>query len=124
MSAVAESLLCARPMCAQAAGRWMLTFLGECREQILKEEVPEIVTTLYTCLRSSRQSTPRGFVLRAMLLLARSHQEPVLDSLLQQRLPTDRSVPSPFPLQTEPAPGRLCLPVGPETKSCVSELRD
>ncbi|XP_068797291.1 maestro heat-like repeat-containing protein family member 2B isoform X3 [Struthio camelus] len=89
MSAVAESLLCARPMCAQAAGRWMLTFLGECREQILKEEVPEIVTTLYTCLRSSRQSTPRGFVLRAMLLLARSHQEPVLDSLLQQRLPTD-----------------------------------
>ncbi|XP_068812456.1 maestro heat-like repeat-containing protein family member 2B [Struthio camelus] len=52
-------------------------------------KVPKIVTILSPCLWSTRQSTPRGFALRAMFLLARSHQQPVLDSLLQKRLPTD-----------------------------------
>ncbi|XP_068811938.1 maestro heat-like repeat-containing protein family member 2B isoform X2 [Struthio camelus] len=33
-STILESLLCGRPVCAWAAGQWMLTFLGECREQI------------------------------------------------------------------------------------------
>ncbi|XP_068812449.1 maestro heat-like repeat-containing protein family member 2B [Struthio camelus] len=88
-SAIVESLLCARPMGVWAAGRWMLTFLGERGEQIFQEEVPQMVTILSSCLRSTRQSTPRGFALRAMFLLARSHQQPVLDSLLQKRLPMD-----------------------------------
>lgn len=37
-------------------------------------QVPEIVTILYTCVRSTQQSTSRCFVLQAMFLLARSHQ--------------------------------------------------
>ncbi|XP_068792625.1 maestro heat-like repeat-containing protein family member 2B [Struthio camelus] len=88
-SAIVESLLCARPMGVWAAGRWMLTFLGERGEHIFQEEVPQMVTILSSCLRSTRQSTPRGLVLRALFLLARSHQQPVLDSLLQKRLPMD-----------------------------------
>ncbi|XP_067173016.1 maestro heat-like repeat-containing protein family member 2B [Apteryx mantelli] len=89
VSTVVESLLCARRVCAWAAGRWTLTFLGECGEQIFQEEVPELVRILYTCLQSTRQSTRRRFVLRAMFLLVRSHQQPVLNSLLQKQLPTD-----------------------------------
>ncbi|XP_067153084.1 maestro heat-like repeat-containing protein family member 2B [Apteryx mantelli] len=89
MSTVVESLLCTRRMCAWAAERWTLAFLGDCGEQIFQEEVPELVRILYTCLWSSRQSTHRRFVLQAMFLLARSHPQPVLDSLLETCLPTD-----------------------------------
>ncbi|XP_064366973.1 maestro heat-like repeat-containing protein family member 2B [Dromaius novaehollandiae] len=89
MSSIVESLLCTRPVCAWAAERWTLTFLGDCGEQIFQEEVPKLVHLLYTCLRSTRQSARRCFVLRAVFLLAHSHPQPVLDSLLQACLPTD-----------------------------------
>ncbi|XP_062430974.1 maestro heat-like repeat-containing protein family member 2B [Rhea pennata] len=89
MDTVMESLQCTRPVRAWAAGRWALTFLGDCGEQIFQEEVPELVTILCTCLQSTQQSTRRCFVLRAMFILARCHQEPVIDSLLQRCLPMD-----------------------------------
>ncbi|KAM6203527.1 maestro heat-like repeat-containing protein family member 2B [Sarcoramphus papa] len=50
------------------------------------EGVPKILNTLYTYMQ---QSTHRPFLLRAVFLLARFHQEPVISSLLQKGLPMD-----------------------------------
>ncbi|KAM6106976.1 maestro heat-like repeat-containing protein family member 2B [Phoenicopterus ruber ruber] len=58
--------------------------LGETCTKIAK--VPKILNTLYTYMQ---QSTHRPFLLRAVFLLTRFHQEPMISSLLQKGLPMD-----------------------------------
>ncbi|XP_074936548.1 maestro heat-like repeat-containing protein family member 2B [Phalacrocorax aristotelis] len=53
-------------------------------------QVPEVLHILHSCMQTMRQSTHRPLLLQAVRLLARFHHEPVVDSLLQKRLPVDR----------------------------------
>ena len=58
-------------------------------------QVPKILNTLYTYMQ---QSTHRPFLLHAVFLLTRFHQEPTISSLLQKGLPMDRYVHHALPL--------------------------
>ncbi|KAM6043620.1 maestro heat-like repeat-containing protein family member 2B [Theristicus caerulescens] len=89
MSTVTETLKCATDRRAWAAGVWMTTFLERCG-QLIYQEVPEVLHVLYSCMQTMQQSTHRPLLLQAVYLLARFHHEPVVDSLLQKRLPMDR----------------------------------
>ncbi|XP_074878057.1 maestro heat-like repeat-containing protein family member 1 [Buteo buteo] len=73
------------PPRARAVRKWVFIFLVECREEIV-QEVPKILNTLYSYMQ---QSTHRPFLLRAVFLLTRFHQEPVISSLLQKSLLMD-----------------------------------
>ncbi|KAM8807406.1 maestro heat-like repeat-containing protein family member 2B [Eudromia elegans] len=92
MSSIVERLLRAGPEGVWAAGRWMLTFVGPCAEHVLQEEVPQLVHVLCSCLQSTQCGPRRRLVLQALCLLARCHQPAVLESLLQERLPTDSNM--------------------------------
>ncbi|XP_052655737.1 maestro heat-like repeat-containing protein family member 2B [Harpia harpyja] len=70
------------PPCARAVWKWVFVFLVECRKEIV-QEVPKILDTLYSYMQ---QSTHRPFLLHAVFLLTRFHQEPVISSLLQKSL--------------------------------------
>ncbi|XP_074882818.1 uncharacterized protein LOC142030481 [Buteo buteo] len=85
LTAILDSLLHVTRPRARAVGKWVFIFLVECREEIV-QEVPKILSTLYSYVQ---QSTHRPFVLRAVFLLTRFHQEPVISSLLQKSLLMD-----------------------------------
>ncbi|XP_052655740.1 maestro heat-like repeat-containing protein family member 2B [Harpia harpyja] len=82
LTAVLGSLLHVMPPCARAVWKWVFVFLVECRKEIV-QEVPKILDTLYSYMQ---QSTHRPFLLHAVFLLTRFHQEPVISSLLQKSL--------------------------------------
>ncbi|XP_029891410.1 maestro heat-like repeat-containing protein family member 2B [Aquila chrysaetos chrysaetos] len=88
MSTITESLKCTRDEHALAAGVWMTTFLEKCGQLI--QEVPEVLHVLYSCMQTMEENTHRPLLLQAVYLLARFHHKPVVDSLLQKRLPMDR----------------------------------
>ncbi|XP_049666562.1 maestro heat-like repeat-containing protein family member 2B [Accipiter gentilis] len=85
LTAILDSLLPVKPPRARAVRKWAFIFLVECRKEIV-QEVPKILNTLYSYMQ---QSTHRPFLLRAVFLLARFHQEPVISSLLQKSLLMD-----------------------------------
>ncbi|XP_074878174.1 maestro heat-like repeat-containing protein family member 2B [Buteo buteo] len=85
LTAILDSLLHVMPPRARAVRKWVFIFLVECREEIV-QEVPKILNTLYSYMQ---QSTHRPFLLRAVFLLTRFHQEPVISSLLQKSLLMD-----------------------------------
>ncbi|XP_069634055.1 maestro heat-like repeat-containing protein family member 2B isoform X1 [Haliaeetus albicilla] len=85
LTAILDSLLHVMPPRARAVRKWVFIFLVECRKEIV-QEVPKILNTLYSYMQ---QSTHRPFLLRAVFLLTRFHQEPVISSLLQKSLLMD-----------------------------------
>ncbi|KAM9585639.1 maestro heat-like repeat-containing protein family member 2B [Morphnus guianensis] len=89
MSTITESLKCTRDERARAAEVWMTTFLEECG-QLIYQEVPEVLHVLYSRLQTMQENTHRPLLLLAVYVLACFHHDPVVDSLLQKRLPLDR----------------------------------
>ncbi|XP_064367404.1 maestro heat-like repeat-containing protein family member 2B [Dromaius novaehollandiae] len=88
LSAALDGMLSAQSACAQAAGKWLLTFLETCGGQLLTE-VPEILSIIYVRMPTMQQDTLRHFLLEAVSLLALYHPGAVIDSLLQKQLPMD-----------------------------------
>ncbi|XP_052662542.1 maestro heat-like repeat-containing protein family member 2B [Harpia harpyja] len=52
-------------------------------------QVPEVLRVLCSRMQTMQEDTHRPLLLQAAYLLARFHHEPVVDSLLQKRLPMD-----------------------------------
>lgn len=89
MSTITESLKCTRDERAWAAEVWMITFLEKCGQQIY-QEVPEVLHVLHSRMQTMQKNTHRPLLLHAVYLLACFRHKPVVDSLLQKRLPMDR----------------------------------
>lgn len=55
-------------------------------------QVPEVLHVLYSRMQTVKKDTHRRLLLHSVYILACFHHEPVVESLLQKRLPMDRSV--------------------------------
>ncbi|KAM6038320.1 maestro heat-like repeat-containing protein family member 2B [Chlamydotis macqueenii] len=110
LRAILGSLLHTPYTSARAAQRWVLVFLAQCSEEIL-QEIPEILDLLYSC---TQHSIHRPFLLSALFLLAHSHREPVITSLLQRGLPRGSAM-----LEVWRSLGKSCL--GIEILRCLVE---
>ncbi|XP_066852663.1 maestro heat-like repeat-containing protein family member 2B [Anser cygnoides] len=91
MDAIMKTFECANEERAQAAGDWMIGFLEACGKEI-RPEVPEVVNILWKAMYTMQQGTLRDLLLKAARLLAGFHLQPVVDSLLQTELPSERDM--------------------------------
>ncbi|XP_066852657.1 maestro heat-like repeat-containing protein family member 2B [Anser cygnoides] len=91
MDAIMKTFECANEERAQAAGDWMIGFLEACGKEI-RPEVPEVVNILWKAMYTMQQGTLRDLLFKAARLLAGFHLQPVVDSLLQTELPSERDM--------------------------------
>ena len=61
----------------------------------LSFQVPEVMKILWKGMWTMQQSTLKHLLFKAVCLLASFHLEPVTDSLLQTKVPSERYVRSP-----------------------------
>ncbi|KAM9193184.1 maestro heat-like repeat-containing protein family member 2B [Mergus octosetaceus] len=89
MDAILEPFRHARGSRVRAAGNWMLTFLETCGKDI-HPDVQGILSVLHTCTESMLEPSFMYFVHRAVLILARHHEELTMNIILQKFVPMDR----------------------------------
>ncbi|KYO43896.1 maestro heat-like repeat-containing protein family member 2B [Alligator mississippiensis] len=89
VGSIMDAMLSASPMCATAAGHWLITILRELGDALL-DEVLDILGTIFIWMLTIQERSVKGFLLEGVSILAGFHLEAVTSSLLRKPLPMDR----------------------------------
>ncbi|XP_032042107.1 maestro heat-like repeat-containing protein family member 2B [Aythya fuligula] len=90
MDSIVKTFLCTNQEHAQAAGDWLIVFLETCGNEIYLE-VSKYVKILWEARHTMEQSL-EGLLFKTICLLAGLQIQPVVDTLLQTELASDRDV--------------------------------